>query len=180
MNIVQLSNGAQYHIDAAFGGDGPTRPLPLISGHAVQNLGTQEVRLIYGNMPKQSRLEQKFWIYQYRNSAEKEWNSFYSFAEFEFFQEDFEIINRYTSWDTLQKKNQWIVKFIRGGETEGLPDAEGEVVNGVDGDVYVVGKLMFVNGLLKLNMGGKTRVIDSYETEYEKFLGLKKWFSITV
>ncbi|KAJ0418014.1 hypothetical protein BJY00DRAFT_288744 [Aspergillus carlsbadensis] len=68
VNIVQLPSGEQYHVDAGFGGDGrPTSPLLLASGRVVRNLGTQEVRLVQGNMAKQSRLEQKLWIYEYRN-----------------------------------------------------------------------------------------------------------------
>ncbi|KAJ6111373.1 hypothetical protein N7523_007434 [Penicillium sp. IBT 18751x] len=180
VNIVELPSGVQYHVDVAFGGDGPTRPLPLVSGQVYQNLGSQEIRLMYGNIPKQTRLEQKLWIYQYRNSAAKDWNSFYSFGEFEFFQDDFEVINRYTHWHTLTLKNVWVVKFIRNGETNGLPLLEGEIGRPVSEAIQIVGKIMFVNGVVKLNMGGKTRVIDSYKTEGERREGLKKWFSISV
>lgn len=179
MNILQLPGGQEYHLDAAFGGDGATRPLPLISGQVHTNLGSQEVRLIHGNMPKQNRTEHKVWIYQYRNSKEKDWNSFYSFAELEFFQDDFEVINRFTSWDARQKGNFWVVAFIRNGETRELPLLEGEGVNNDSEDVYVIGKIMFVNDVVKLNMGGRTRVIDSFETEEERLAGLKKYFSIS-
>ncbi|KAJ5152629.1 uncharacterized protein N7482_009107 [Penicillium canariense] len=180
VNIVQLPSGEKYHLDAAFGGDGPMRPLQLVSGYTIQNLGTQEVRLIYGNMPKQSRPEQKLWIYQYRNGPTYEWNSFYSFGELEFFQDDFEVINRFTSWDTLHKGNTWVVKFIRYGETEGLPLLDGEGTEGLTEGISIVGKIMFVNNVVKLNMGGKTRVIDSFQSEDEKLCALKKWFSITI
>ncbi|KAJ6023766.1 hypothetical protein N7540_004563 [Penicillium herquei] len=184
VNIVELPTGKQYHVDVAFGGDGPTRPIPLISGSTIQNLGSQEVRLIQGNIPKQSRSEQKLWVYQYRNSADRDWNSFYSFGEFEFFQEDFEVINRYTSWEAVARGNQWIVKFLRGGETSALPILPGEIpdTNGHavdDSMVQIVGKIMYVNGVVKLNMGGKTRIIDSLETEEEKLAGLKKWFNFS-
>ena len=129
-------------------------------------------------MPKQTRPEQKVWIYQYRNGVEKSWNSFYAFAELEFFQEDFEVINRFTSWDAVQKKSFILVKFIRNGETDGLPLLEGEVEQKGEG-VFVVGKIMMVNDEIKLNMGGRTRVIDSYTTDEGRFAALKKWFSIS-
>lgn len=177
VNIVRLPSGAEYHLDAAFGGDGPTSPLPLISGQVTKNLGSQEVRLIYDNMPKQTRKGQKVWIYQYRNAADKPWNSFYSFAELEFFQDDFEVINRFTSWDAVQKRSFVVVKFIRNGETAGLPLLEGEVLEKTD-DIFVAGKIMMVNNVVKLNMGGRTRVIDSFETQEGRFEALKKWFSI--
>lgn len=132
VNIVQLPSGTEYHVDAAFGGDGPTRPLPLIPGLVSQNLGTQEVRLVRGYMDKQTRRDRdrEVWIYQYRNDAAREWNSFYSFTETEFFQEDFEVMNRFTSWDAIQKGNRWVVRFLRAGETGVFPLVGGERVDG--------------------------------------------------
>lgn len=65
VNIVQLAPGQKYHVDVAFGGDGPTRPMLLVPRRTFQNLGPQEVRLIYDNIPTQTLLEPKFWIYQY-------------------------------------------------------------------------------------------------------------------
>lgn len=180
VNILELPDGVQYHVDAAFGGDGPTRPLRLISGYTIQNMGTQEVRLIHGNISKQSRPEQKLWMYQYRNGQDKEWNSFYSFGEFEFFQEDFEVINRYTSWEALDLGNQWIVKFLRGGEVGDLPILDGENVDAIDGEISIVGKIMFVSGIVKLNLGGRTRVIHTCENEEEKRAAFKKYFSMDI
>ncbi|KAJ5960734.1 uncharacterized protein N7479_007884 [Penicillium vulpinum] len=179
VNIARLPSGVEYHLDAAFGGDGPTSPLPLISGQITKNLGSQEVRLIYDNMPKQTRKEQKVWIYQYRNAADKPWNSFYSFAEFEFFQDDFEVINRFTSWEAVEKGNVLVVKFIRNGETAGLPLLEGEVLKMTD-DVFIAGKIMMVNNVVKLNMGGRTRVIHSFGTQEGRVEALKKWFAISL
>jgi hypothetical protein len=124
--------------------------------------------------------EREVWIYQYRNNASKEWNSFYSFTEVEFFQDDFEVMNRFTSWDALQKGNRWVVKFLRGGEVEGFPLLEGEVVDGVDGNVVVVGKVMFVNDVVKVNLGGRTRVVDCFQTDEARAEGLKRWFSMSL
>ncbi|CCF34659.1 hypothetical protein CH063_06607, partial [Colletotrichum higginsianum] len=45
VSIVALPDGSQHMIDVAFGGDGATKPIPLLHGQAVQNLGPQEVRL---------------------------------------------------------------------------------------------------------------------------------------
>lgn len=156
----------------------------MISGQVIPNLGSQEVRLVHENMPKQTRREQKVWIYQYRNSSAKEWNSFYAFAELEFFQEDFEVINRFTSWHAVQNRSFVVVKFIRNGEIEGLPllkgEGQGQGQGQGQGDVAVVGKIMMVNDVIKLNMGGRTRVIDSYESDEGRFEALKKWFSISL
>ncbi|KAJ6091570.1 hypothetical protein N7467_003539 [Penicillium canescens] len=179
INITRLPTGQEYHVDAAFGGDGATSPLPLIPGQITQNLGPQQVRLVYDTMPKQTRPEQKVWIYQYRNGVEKPWNSFYSFAELEFFQDDFEVMNRFTSWDAVQKRSFVVVRFLRNGEDRGLSISEGDGVVG-DGDVFVVGKVMMVNNVVKLNMGGRTRIVDSFEGDEGRFLALRKWFNVSL
>ncbi|KGO68015.1 Arylamine N-acetyltransferase [Penicillium italicum] len=185
VNIVKLPCGQEYHLDAAFGGDGPTKPVPLVSGQISQNLGPQEIRLIHDNISKQTRPDQKLWIYQYRNGSEKKWESLYSFAEIEFFQDDFEVINHYTSWETFSTGTMIIVKFIRGSETDGLPlnDHEREGQSFESSQISIAGKIMFISGspdVVKLNMGGQSRIIDSFQSEEERLSGLKRWFQIQI
>ena len=152
-------------LDVGFGGDGATKPLPLIDGHIVQNLGPQEIRLVYGNIPPQTDKTQKLWIYQYRNGKNMEWNSFYSFPEFEFLPQDFEVMNFFTSQSqgetNFQTRTVLIVRFLREGER-------------------IVGKVMLVNGEAKRNMGGKTEVVMVCATEGERVRALKEYFAITL
>lgn len=165
MNIVTIASGERWMLDVAFGGDGPTKPLPLISEYVTQNLGTQEVRLIYGTIPQQLEQTQRLWIYQYRNGKDKDWNSFYAFPEMEFFQADFEIMNFFTSQSrspNFQTSTVLIIRFLRG-ETE----EEG-----------VVGKVMLVNGEVKRNDGGKTRLVLTCTTEEERLKALEEHFEI--
>jgi arylamine N-acetyltransferase len=165
VNIVTLPNGTKWMLDVGFGGDGATKPLPLVSGHIEQNLGPQEIRLVHDNIPGQTEGAQKLWIYQYRNGEDKEWNSFYSFPEFEFLAQDFEIMNFFTSTSqgevNFQTRTVLIVRFLREGER-------------------IVGKVMLVNGEVKRNMGGKTEVVMVCGTEAERVQALKKYFAITL
>jgi arylamine N-acetyltransferase len=170
VNIVTLSDGSKYMVDVGFGGDGATKPLPLIAGHIVQNLGPQEIRLMYDNIDEQTDKSQKLWIYQYRNGKDREWNSFYCFPEFEFLPQDFEVMNYYTSTSQLasfQTRTVLAVRFLRG-------EAEKEEEEGI------VGKLMLVNGEVKRNMGGKTSIIKICETEEERVEALREYFAITL
>ncbi|KAE8373988.1 hypothetical protein BDV26DRAFT_300617 [Aspergillus bertholletiae] len=179
-NIVRLSSGIRYQLDVGFGGDGPTGPIPLISGEVTQNLGAQEVRLLYNSISKQSRKEQKHWIYQYRNGVDKEWNSFYCHPDLEFFQEDFEVINRFAAWEFLKRDLVVAVKFLRHGEAGNIlqnPETLVEIPAGAD-EVHIIGKIMLVNSEVKLNMGGKTSVIESLDSEAARMKALKRWFSI--
>lgn len=158
-------------LDVGFGGDGATKPLPLIHGHALHNMGTQEIRLIHDHIPLQTyRTDHtKLWIYQYRNGPDLDWNSFYAFGEFEFFHDDFEVMNWYTgcSPESFQKKIPIVVKFLRQ-KKEG----------GDEGEEEVFGKRMLVHGVVKENLGGKTEVVQECGSEDERVAALEEWFAI--
>ncbi|THC96213.1 hypothetical protein EYZ11_004291 [Aspergillus tanneri] len=175
VNIVQLPTGSRYLLDAAFGGDGPTRPLPLTPGRAFKNLGTQEVRLIRDRLPLQTRSDQPYWIYQYRNGADMDWKALYCFSELEWFPEDFDVINRYATWDALGRGNVVVVKFMRNdGNTNMDPDPQP-----TESEVQIVGKLMLVNGELKQNLGGRTQVIERFD-ESRRTEVLRERFSMQI
>ena len=166
VNIVTLSDGSKYMVDVSFGGDGAIRPLPLISGQVTRNIGTQELRLVYDNIPGQTTApseSQKLWIYQYRNSAEKPWNSFYCFPEMEFLHQDFVAFNYYTSTSpaSFQTFQMLVVKFLRQEDE-------------------IWGKLMLVDAVIKRNTGGKTEVVKICSTENERVEALREWFGIVL
>ncbi|KAL1866876.1 hypothetical protein Daus18300_006579 [Diaporthe australafricana] len=162
--IVELK-GEKYVCDVAFGGDGPTAPMPLKAGPVHKNLGTQEVRFAREHAPG-ARTE--FWVYQYRNSAVKPWNSFYVFNDTEFLEVDFNVVNYFTSQaGSFQNYTIMIVKFLLGQDEE-------------TGEGKIVGKVMLVNGVVKRNTGGKTEVVQVCSTEPERISALKTWFGITL
>jgi len=173
VNIVTLPTGEKYVLDVGFGGDGATKPMPLVAGNIVQNIGTQEIRFIHDHIPQQTERSEhtKLWIYQYRNGQGKEWNSFYAFPEFEFLQADFRIMNWFTgsSPESHQTHNVLIIKFLRRKKDGG---------NGIGSEEEVYGKRMLVNGTAKENLGGKTRVVKECTTEVERIEILENWFEI--
>jgi arylamine N-acetyltransferase len=165
VNIVTLPDGTKWMLDVGFGGDGATKPLPMIPEHVTLNLGTQEIRLIHSTIPQQVDQTKLLWIYQYRNGPTKEWNSFYAFPEFEFLPQDFEIMNYFTSTSqgetNFQTRTVLIVRFLREGES-------------------ITGKVMLVNGEVKKNLGGKTEVVMVCGTEKERVEAIEKYFAITL
>jgi arylamine N-acetyltransferase len=168
VNIVTLPSGEKWMLDVGFGGDGATKPLPLISEHVTQNLGTQEIRLLHSTIPSQMDQSQKLWIYQYRNGKDMEWNSFYAFPETEFLPADFEVMSFYTSQSmgetNFQTRTVLIVRFLR---------AQGE-----GGEEEIIGKAMLVNEVVKRNDGGKTKLVMTCKTEEERVKALKEHFDI--
>jgi arylamine N-acetyltransferase len=103
VNFVKISDTI-YIVDVGFGGNCPTKPLPLTHG-LISKWGVteQECRLTC-QAPKHSFL-QGLWTFELRKSPTEEWIPMYNFATTEFFQRDFEIMsfsvsNRRTSWFT--------------------------------------------------------------------------------
>ncbi|ROV90380.1 hypothetical protein VMCG_09729 [Cytospora schulzeri] len=161
------SETEKYVCDPAFGGDGPTVPMPLKAGVITKNLGTQEIRFVRERVPNSTRHE--FWTYQYRNSPEKPWNSFYVFNDTEFLEQDFQVVSFFTSQaQTFQKTTIMIVKFMLKKSED--PEDEDKVA----------GKIMLVNGTVKRNMGGKTEVVEVCSNEPQRIRALEKWFAITL
>jgi arylamine N-acetyltransferase len=177
--IITFPNGERYTSDVAFGGDGPTTPLPLLaeneaSDHITRNLGTQDVRLVRGSVPSMpprpslGGKREQFWIYQYRNGPDKDWNSFYCFQETEFLEQDFNVMNYFTSQGkTFQKIVILVIKFLLPEK----PTAE-------DDTSRIAGKIMMVSGTVKRNLGGRTEIVQECKTEEERVAALKSWFGI--
>lgn len=164
VNIVTLQpSGDKYMVDVAFGGDGATKPIPLIHGFITPNLGTQDIRLVHEPLEEFTDQSQRVWIYQYRNGPDKPWNSFYAFPEAEFLQSDFEIINYWASQcrESFQTTTVLLVKFVRK-------------------DNAIVGKVMMANEVIKENMGGKTIVLKTCKNEEERVNAFKTCFGITL
>lgn len=173
VNIITFPDGARYHSDVAFGGDGPTLPMPLTEGFVHANLGTQEIRLAREWLPDQVRRVEgsKQWIYQYRNSAAAGWNSFYAFGEGEFLLPDWGVVNHWvcTHEDSNQVQRLLIVSFLRR-QREGGAEHEQEIY----------GKRMLVNGVVKENLGGRTVTVKECGSEEERVGVIKDFFGITL
>lgn len=170
VNIVTLPDGTKWMVDVAFGGDGATKPMPLVENEILRNLGTQEIRLVKDHIPAQvdRRLETRMWIYQYRNSSEQAWNSFYAFYEAEFTEADYKVMNWFTghSPDSPQTWGLLVIKFLR------------RLQEGSEDSYEVFGKRMLVDGVVKENLGGKTQVVETCTTEDDRIAALRGWFGI--
>lgn len=177
VNIVTLPDSSKYVLDVCFGGDGPTKPLPLVEGVITPNIGTQELRFVFEPLPQQVRdPSHKLWIYQYRNSPTATWHSFYAFSEMEFLHADFIVMNYFTSTSKLsfQPNTALVVKFLMAEDEETRQQliAEGK------GESGIYGKVMLVNGDVKLNTDGKTKLVKSCATEKERLEALKEYFGM--
>jgi len=160
VTIVTLEDGEKYHTDVSFSGDGPTRPMPLRDDAPFLNLGTQYIRLRHSTID-QFGPDVKWWIYEYRNGRDEDWNSYYCFYEIPFIHKDFKVINLYACMEGYLPKNIVIVGFTRQ-------------------DGRIVGKTMLINGTVKKNTGGKTETVEECKTEEERVNALQKFFGIVL
>ncbi|KAJ5600204.1 hypothetical protein N7450_001271 [Penicillium hetheringtonii] len=135
-----------------YGGDGPGMPMPLIKQSTIiHNIGTQEIRLLHGSMPGLVEGHEDLWTFQFRNSVEKPWRCGYGFYELEFFQRDFEISSFYCSQNPacFLTFNLLVMRFLRD-----------------EGKVY--GKVILEQNKLKENLGGKSVLVQTCQTEAER------------
>lgn len=186
-----IGEAKKFAIDVAFGGDGWTSPMPLIPNYTRTNLFTQQIRLSHGNLTAQTQKGQKYWIYEYRNGggSDMEWNAFYAFTELEHLMADFRVMNYFTSEAeaSFQRWKCLVVRFLREGEVPGCLEGYREGVNGYVGggggneegdEVRIVGKVMLVGDKVKVNVDGKTKVVQVCRTERERVEALRKWFDM--
>ncbi|KAJ5242305.1 arylamine N-acetyltransferase 1 [Penicillium citrinum] len=163
VNIITI-DGIKYLSDVGYGGDGPGMPMPLIKQSTIiHNIGTQEIRLLHGSMPGLVEGHEDLWTFQFRNSVEKPWRCGYGFYELEFFQRDFEISSFYCSQNPacFLTFNLLVMRFLRD-----------------EGKVY--GKVILEQNKLKENLGGKSVLVQTCQTEAERQKVLSDRFGIVL
>ena len=170
VNIVTLpveAGGAsqRYMVDVGFGGDGPTRPLPLTSGAVTRNLGTQEIKLVNENIVSNVDPGQKLWVYKIRNHGRDEWKDCYCFPELEFLPQDYEVMSYFVN----NSPASWFTTTVVAVRM--LLDEKGE---------EVVGKEMLWGAEVKRNMGGKTQLVKTCRTEEERIMVLRDVFGLVL
>jgi arylamine N-acetyltransferase len=130
------------------------------------------MRLVYSSVPDFGDEDQRAWIYQYRNGggadATAPWHSYYCFTENEFVLADFEVMNYCTSThpQSFQRMQMLVVKFLIAAEAEGGGG--------------ICGKRMLVDGVVKENLGGRTKVVRECRSEEERVAALREYFGITL
>jgi hypothetical protein len=67
---------------------------------------------------------------------------------------------------SFQTSTVLIVKFLRRPTEKDSSEEE------------IFGKRMLVNGIVKENLGGRTRVVQECRTEHERVASLKAWFDM--
>ncbi|CAK1364617.1 hypothetical protein CB0940_08286 [Cercospora beticola] len=165
INIVTIQ-GVRYHVDVAFGGGGPTKPLPLEDGRVHSNTRpSQEVRLRFDTIGE-NESNNKLWIYEIRSRPEKPWLPQYCFPDdLEFHPADFESMNFFTSTSSTSFFT-WMVFVVKRVLSEDGREIVGESV--------MMGRKMYRRVL------GMKKVEVEFKTERERVEALEKEFGIVL
>ena len=162
VNLVTLGS-TKYHVDVAFGADGPVVPMPLDRSGTVQpHISPAKARLQWRNIPGNFDPEQRLWVYEHRRNDEAEWDIKYCYTELEFQPCDYSIMNYYTSTShkTFFTRNVVVDKK--------LLDEQGEYA----------GSLIMFDNTIKWRIHGEKEKEIEFETEAERLEALEKYLGI--
>ncbi|KAL8783481.1 MAG: hypothetical protein Q9213_004618 [Squamulea squamosa] len=161
VNIITIGN-TKYMVDVGFGGNGATRPLALEdSKTGCERIAPSEMRLVRSNIQQNTDPNQRLWLYQARDSSDREWQTQYCFTETEFLPKDYEMMNFWTSQNRTSIFTQAIL-----------------MAKMVMDEGRLVGTVTMFNGEVKKLVGNQIMESKSCEDERERLDVLKEWFGI--
>lgn len=163
VNLVTIGS-TKYHVDVAFGAEGPVIPMPLVKDGTVQShISPAKARLSWRNVPGNFDPEQRLWVYEHRRNEGTDWEIKYCYTELEFQACDYNIMNYYTSTShkTFFTRNVVVDRKIL--------DEEGEDYEG---------SLILFDNVLKWRIHGEKVKEITFETEEERLEALEKYFGM--
>lgn len=173
VNIIIVGN-KRYFADVGFGSMGPTHLIPLEEGHIAVHAGdgrstASSLRLtrgFAGNNTSRSA-EQQLWIYSCKFSSmdddSKPWIPCYCFSEQEFFPEDFNVMNNYTSTSRTTMFTRMIIcqKFLMSENGESI-----------------VGDITLSNAEIKERRLGKSHPLMEIKNEVDRIHALERFMGV--
>jgi arylamine N-acetyltransferase len=164
INIVTIQ-GQRYLVDVGFGPNGPSHPLPLVSGHEAVGIPPQGLKLEYRSLPRHTDPSQRVWVFSHREDEHSAWIDAYAFTEVEFFPEDYEVMNLHTMTQPQSYFTQSVIceKVLLNEETS-MPE----------------GVLILHDGELRRRIGAAVDFRRTLETEEQRHGALEEWFGIVL
>lgn len=122
------------------------------------------MRLVYAKLEGAHEMSPKVWQYQHRRNDGTDFINQYCFSDIEFFRNDFDVINSFTSTSPRSIFNQRIIciKMI---------PAEDDYTN-------IIGCLILQHDL-KRRIRGETVLLESFSDEEQRLEALRREFQIT-
>lgn len=159
-NLVIIDE-TKYLVDAGFGADGPTCPVPLKSGYIPSS--SQSLKLDYKHLPQHTDAGQMVWVYSRLKNRENNtsWTEIYHFSEVETFAADLEVLNYYNMAQSLFAQAVVVQRFTQAKSGE-------------------MGSHVLMKGVLKYRAGETEEVIEVFQNEDQRVKALVKYFQISL
>jgi arylamine N-acetyltransferase len=162
VNLVTIGE-TKYHVDVAFGADGPVVPMPLDrEGTVMPHISPAKARLQWRNIHGDTDPNQRLWVYEHRRNDGEEWEVKYCYTELEFQPCDYNIMNYYTSTSNKTFFTREIVVDKK------ILDEQGEYA----------GSLIMSKNILKWRIHGEKKKEIEFETEAERLQALEEHFGM--
>lgn len=151
-------------MDVGYGPNCITSPIPLSHDKIHVNVSPATVRLLHGAMEGTNEMSSKLWQYQHRKNNESNFTNQYCFSEVEFFPNDFDIINHFTSTNPRSIFNKRIICL--------------KMISAEDDCKDIIGCLILQHDL-KRRIRGDTVVVETFSSEEQRLEALRREFQIT-
>ena len=162
VNLVTIGD-VKYHVDVAFGADGPVVPMPLDRTGTVQpHISPATARLQWRNIPGTTDPNQRLWVFEHRRNDGAEWDMKYCYTELEFLPSDYNNMNYFTSTSNKTFFTREIVFDKK------LLDEQGEYA----------GSVIISNNVMKWRIHGEKVKQIEFETEEQRLGALKEHLGI--
>ena len=179
INIVTIAH-KKYLLDGGFGGQGPSRPVPLDHGAESIQISPAQMRLMYEPIPNNLDQSQKVWVYQHRHDENSPWIPMYCFVDFEFTPEDVESMNFAPSKNPHSFFTHKVVavRFTTENEVEGADGPGSPEEAALEGEID--GSITINHDTLKWRRHGKKVVTIPFETDQERVDAIRKYYGISL
>ena len=178
VNIVTIA-GVKYLLDGGFGGNGPSRPVPLQHGEVLTQILPNQMRVMHEPITQNLDRSQEVWIFEHRYHENAEWVPMYCFTDMEFIPEDIEYMN-FEPWlnpQTFFTHKVVAVRFTTNKEQIGEHGPGSPSEEALEGEID--GSLTINHYTLKWRRHGEKKLEIVFKTEADRLQALEKYFGIT-
>ncbi|KAF7189467.1 Arylamine N-acetyltransferase 2 [Pseudocercospora fuligena] len=178
VNLVTIA-GTKWLCDGGYGGNGPSRPVPLLHGEIQTQIEPAQYRLLYEPIRQNLNRAQKVWIYQHRFDEYSDWVTDYCFPDLEFIPEDIESMN-FEPWldrQTFFTHKVVAMRFTTTNEKNSTRGPGSPLEANMTGEID--GAITLNHDVLKWRRNGKKVVEFPLKSETDRLEALCMYFGIT-
>lgn len=182
VNIVTI-NKTRYLVDVGFGSNGSVHPVPLENNRIFTTVSPVRGKLEYKSLSQHTdQASQRIWVYSTQENQSAPWKEMYCFAaNMEFFPADFEVMNlsTMTSPQSFFVQTVMCMWLLLNDDSHNDIDDEDDKKERQPGP-GPIGVLILHKDYVKRRIGGKSEIIEHFESEEQRVEALERYFGIVL